>query len=70
MEKKKFTIDLPNQKILVGNTNIDFEIEEYRKQRLLEGLDDIGITMNYKKDITNYENTQKKNKPWIFKDIK
>ena len=70
IEKKEFMIDLPNQKIRVGNTNIDFEIEEYRKQRLLEGLDDIGITMNYKKDITNYENTQKINKPWIFKDIK
>jgi hypothetical protein len=33
-------------------------------------LDDISITMNYEKNISDYESQQKKNKPWIFKDIK
>ena len=39
------------------------------QKRLLEGLDDIGITMNYEKNITEYEAVKKKTKPWIFKDI-
>ena len=70
VDKKEFEIDLPSQSISVGGEKIGFEIEEYRKQRLLEGLDDISITMNYEKNITDYESQQKKNKPWIFKDIK
>jgi|TARA_B110000977_G_scaffold28137_1_gene35951 3-isopropylmalate/(R)-2-methylmalate dehydratase small subunit len=70
VDQKEFEIDLPSQSISVGGEKIDFEIEEYRKQRLLEGLDDISITMNYEKNITDYESQQKKNKPWIFKDIK
>ena len=70
VDQKEFEIDLPSQSISVGGEKIDFEIEKYRKQRLLEGLDDISITMNYEKNITDYESQQKKNKPWIFKDIK
>ena len=69
-DQKEFEIDLPSQSISVSGEKIGFEIEEYRKQRLLEGLDDISITMNYEKNITDYESQQKKNKPWIFKDIK
>ena len=68
--QKEFKIDLPSQNILVEGEKIGFEIEEYRKERLIEGLDDIGITMNYEQSITDYESLQKKNKPWIFKDIK
>lgn len=69
-DEKEFEIDLPSQNILVEGEKIGFEIEEYRKERLIEGLDDIGITMNYEQSITEYELLQKKNKPWIFKDIK
>ncbi|MDC0861912.1 3-isopropylmalate dehydratase small subunit [Alphaproteobacteria bacterium] len=69
-EKKEFEIDLPTQNIIVEGEKFGFEIEEYRKERLIKGLDDIGITMNYKQNITDYESLQKKNKPWIFKDIK
>ncbi|MAV82280.1 MAG: 3-isopropylmalate dehydratase small subunit [Pelagibacteraceae bacterium] len=68
-EKKEFDIDLPSQTIRVEDTSINFDIEEYRKQRLLEGLDDIGITMNYEQNISDYELKQKNNKPWIFKDV-
>ena len=41
----EFNIDLPNQSIQVGNHSINFEIEDHRKDRLLQGLDDIGITL-------------------------
>jgi 3-isopropylmalate/(R)-2-methylmalate dehydratase small subunit len=69
-DQKEFEIDLPSQSISIDGEKISFEIEEYRKQRLLEGLDDISITMNYEQNITDYESRQKNNKPWIFKDIK
>ena len=69
-DQKEFEIDLPSQNILVEGKKIGFDIEPYRKERLIEGLDDIGITMNYEQSITDYELLQKKNKPWIFKDIK
>ena len=70
LDQKEFEIDLPSQNISVEGEKIGFDIEPYRKERLIEGLDDIGITMNYEQSITDYELLQKKNKPWIFKDIK
>lgn len=45
---------------------IGFDIEEYRRQRLLEGLDDIGITLLHKDDILAYEAARKKAAPWLF----
>ena len=63
-----FNIDLPNQSIQVGNHSINFEIEDHRKERLLQGLDDIGITLGYKEDISSYESDKKIQKPWLFGD--
>ena len=51
-DQKEFEIDLPSQNILVEGEKIGFDIEPYRKERLIEGLDDIGITMNYEQSIT------------------
>ena len=65
----EFNIDLPNQSIQVGNHSINFEIEDHRKERLLQGLDDIGITLGYKEDIASYENDKKNQKPWLFGDL-
>ena len=65
----EFNIDLPNQSIQVGNHSINFEIEDHRKERLLQGLDDIGITLGYKEDIASYETDKKNKKPWLFRDI-
>ena len=64
-----FNIDLPNQSIQVGNHSISFEIEDHRKERLLQGLDDIGITLGYKEDISSYESNKKTQKPWLFGDL-
>ena len=64
-----FNIDLPNQSIQVGNHSINFEIEDHRKERLLQGLDDVGITLGYKEDISSYESDKKTQKPWLFGDI-
>ena len=65
----EFNIDLPNQTIQTGNLSFNFEIEDYRKERLLQGLDDIGITLGYQDDITSYESNKKNQKPWLFGDL-
>ena len=65
----EFNIDLPNQSIQVGNHSINFDIEDHRKERLLQGLDDIGITLGYKEDINSYETNKKTQKPWLFGDL-
>ena len=67
--QSEFNIDLPNQSIQVGNHSINFDIEDHRKERLLQGLDDIGITLGYKEDISSYESDKKTQKPWLFGDI-
>tara|TARA_Y100000996_G_scaffold402825_1_gene375185 strand:+ start:343 stop:951 length:609 start_codon:yes stop_codon:yes gene_type:complete len=64
----EFNIDLPKQKIIAGENTFIFEIEEHRKERLLQGLDDIGITLGYQDDIINYESEQTNKKPWLFQD--
>ena len=64
----EFIIDLPEQNVKAGNHSINFEIEEFRKDRLLQGLDDIGITLGYQDKISAYEEDKKNKKPWLFKD--
>ena len=64
----EFIIDLPEQIIKAGNHSINFEIEEFRKERLLQGLDDIGITLGYQDKINAYEEDKKNKKPWLFND--
>ncbi len=64
----EFNIDLPEQIIKAGNHKISFEIENFRKERLLQGLDDIGITLSYQNKIKEYEQEKKNKKPWLFKN--
>jgi 3-isopropylmalate/(R)-2-methylmalate dehydratase small subunit len=53
-------VDLQNQTIKTDDTTIPFEIESHRKRTLLEGLDDIAITLQYEDKITQYEKSQAK----------
>ena len=64
----EFHTDLPEQTIKAGNHSFNFEIEEFRKERLLQGLDDIGITLGYQDKISAYEDEKQNQKPWLFKD--
>ena len=67
--QKQIEIDLINQKIKIPNIKtINFEIDDFRKNCLLEGLDDIGFSLKYESEITNYENKLKKLRPWILND--
>ena len=66
--QQEFQVNLPDQKISVGEIVINFDIEAHRKERLLKGLDDIGITLGYQEDIASYEEEQKNKKPWLFQN--
>jgi 3-isopropylmalate/(R)-2-methylmalate dehydratase small subunit len=66
-EGYELSVDLEAQTILKpdGET-ILFEIDEFRKHRLLNGLDDIGLTLAHADDIRNYEDKRRKTAPWLF----
>ena len=66
--KEEISINLLDQKIVFGNKEINFEIDEFKKKCLIEGLDDIALSLEKSNKITNYENKLKLNKPWIFND--
>ena len=63
--KDEVYVNLPNQEIKYGNKLINFKIDEFKKKCLLEGLDDIGLSLNKIKDIEKYENITLSSKPWI-----
>jgi len=64
-EKLDITIDLPNQKITAGNSVYDFDVDAFRKHCLVNGLDDIGLTLEKENFITTYEDNRAKERPWI-----
>ena len=64
--KDEIEINLENQTILFGNNKIEFEIDTFKKKCLLEGLDDIALSLEKSKKISSFENKQKENKPWII----
>ena len=59
-------IDLENQKIIDFDKCYDFEIDAFKKYCLLEGLDDIGLTLKYHKDIKNFEKDYHNQFPWLL----
>ncbi len=58
-EKSKIEIDLQNQLIITESEKIPFEIDDYKKNILLKGLDDIALTLQLEEKITKYEKTSK-----------
>lgn len=66
-EGYQLTVDLEQQTISTADgESIPFEIDAYRKQRLLEGLDDIGLTLQHADEIRAYEEKQRQQRPWLF----
>jgi len=63
--KENIEINLAKQEIKFDNNKIEFEIESFKKKCLLEGLDDIVLSLEKNKKINFYEKKIKKNKPWI-----
>jgi 3-isopropylmalate/(R)-2-methylmalate dehydratase small subunit len=66
--KEEISIDLKEEKIVFGNSEIKFDIDPFKKKCLLEGLDDIALSLAKKEKITTFEENLKSNKPWIFND--
>ncbi len=66
--EEEISVDLPSQKIVFGNKEISFEIDEFKKKCLLEGLDDIALSLEKSDKIVAYEKKLKSTKPWIFND--
>ncbi|RPG03537.1 MAG: 3-isopropylmalate dehydratase small subunit [Pelagibacteraceae bacterium TMED246] len=66
--KEEIIIDLQDQSIKFGNGQIKFEIDEFKKKCLLEGLDDIALSLAKSSKIEIYEKNLKEKKPWIFSD--
>ena len=66
MAKESMKINLENKKLAVCDKNIDINLEENVRERLLKGLDDIELTMKYENDIRVYEEKQKKINQWKF----
>lgn len=60
------TIDLPQQQITAGNKIVSFEIDPFRKKCLLEGLDDIGLTLAKKDSIARFEQGNRQAQPWLY----
>ena len=66
--KESISIDLKEEKIIFGNNEIKFDIDPFKKKCLLEGLDDIALSLAKKDKISDFEENLKNNKPWIFND--
>ena len=63
-------VDLPDQVIIKPDgTRIPFDVDSFRKHCLLEGLDDIGLTLQYTDEIRGYEKNRCTVVPWLFRDL-
>jgi 3-isopropylmalate/(R)-2-methylmalate dehydratase small subunit len=71
-EKGAFTmdVDLEAQTLTSEDGNVyRFEIDQFKKLCLLEGLDDISLTLQHEEDITRYEKRRAKETPWLYPDF-
>ena len=66
--KEEIFIDLNEEKIIFGNNEIKFKVDSFKKKCLLEGLDDIALSLKKSDKIKTFEEDLKIKKPWIFND--
>lgn len=60
-------ISLEDQKVTLPNGDVfEFEIDAFRKECLIKGLDDIGLTLEFESTIRDYEKSRRAQKPWLF----
>lgn len=66
----ELTVDLQNQKVMTPSGKAyHFEVDAFRKHCLLNGLDDIGLTLQDSDDIKAFEEKAKQERPWVFKEL-
>ena len=66
--KEEISIDLKEEKVIFGNSEIKFDIDPFKKKCLLEGLDDIALSLARENKINTFEKNLKDKKPWVFND--
>ena len=66
--KEEISVDLNDEKIIYGNNEVQFKIDSFKKKCLLEGLDDIALSLKKSDKIESFEKNLKEKKPWIFND--
>ena len=66
--KEEIEINLEKQEIKYGNKVIKFEVDAFKKKCLIEGLDDIALSMEKISQIDNFEKKLIKEKPWLLKN--
>ncbi|MCZ6616592.1 MAG: 3-isopropylmalate dehydratase small subunit [Gammaproteobacteria bacterium] len=63
----EISVDLPAQEVrLPDGERFEFAIDPFKKRTLLEGLDDIGLTMDHREEIAAFEAKHRKRMPWVF----
>lgn len=67
-EGVQFVVDLENQKVSTpAGNDFDFEVEAFRKHNMMAGLDDIGLSLKHEDKISAFEEKQKQDYPWLWK---
>ena len=66
--KEEISVDLNEEKIIYGNNEVKFKVDSFKKKCLLEGLDDIALSLKKSDKIEKFEKDLKKIKPWIIND--
>ena len=66
--KEEIDVNLENQEIKFGNKSIKFDVDAFKKKCLIEGLDDIGLSMEKVIHIDNFEKKIAVDKPWLMKN--
>ena len=66
--KEEIEIDLKEEKIIFGNNELKFKIDPFKKKCLIEGLDDIALSLEKSSHINEFEKKVKSVRPWIFND--
>ena len=61
--KASITVDLDKRKVIAKDIEAEFQIDDYVRWRLMEGLDDIGLTLRHESKITEFEKTRPSYKP-------
>jgi len=63
-------VDLVEQRIVLpSGQTYDFDIDAYRRKNMLDGLDDIGLTLQHADEIRAFEARRAQEKPWLFRDL-
>ena len=68
IRKEEILVDLNEEKIVYGNNEVKFKVDSFKKKCLLEGLDDIALSLKKSDKIGIFEKNLKNKKPWIFND--